>query len=147
MWVDIVLAAILGLCPNRADSYNPRSSPDPQNLSNVGVSAPTRRPLLHHQELKSLQLPKIAHRKGVRHGYRRLVDGGHSTRDSEELIPSPTPSSSEKAQISIAGDHGYRDLRNENSLTDEHGDEVKLKKGAHVEITVTAKHPLGKLKS
>jgi hypothetical protein len=44
----------------------------------------------------------------------------------------------EKAQISIAGDYGYRDLRIENSLTDEHGDEVKLKKGAHVEVTVTA---------
>jgi hypothetical protein len=26
----------------------------------------------------------------------------------------------------------------ENSLTDEHGDEVKLEKGAHVEVTVTA---------
>jgi hypothetical protein len=24
-------------------------------------------------------------------------------------------------------------------LTDEHGDDVKLKKGAHVEVTVTAK--------
>jgi hypothetical protein len=32
----------------------------------------------------------------------------------------------------------YRDLRIENTLTDEHGDEVKLKKGAHVEVTVTA---------
>jgi hypothetical protein len=58
----------------------------------------------------------------------------------DKLIPSPTPSLPEKAQISIAGDHGYRDLRIENSLTDEHGDEVKLKKGAHVEVTVTAEH-------
>jgi hypothetical protein len=56
----------------------------------------------------------------------------------DKLIPSPTPSSPEKAQISIAGDQAYRDLRIENSLTDEHGDEVKLKKGAHVEVTVTA---------
>jgi hypothetical protein len=55
----------------------------------------------------------------------------------DKLIPSPTPSLPEKAQISIAGDHGYRDLRIENSLTDKHGDEVKLKKGAHVEVTVT----------
>jgi hypothetical protein len=56
----------------------------------------------------------------------------------DKLIPSPTPSLPEKVQISIAGDQGYRDLRIENSLTDEHGDEVKLKKGAHVEVTVTA---------
>ena len=50
----------------------------------------------------------------------------------DKVIPSPTPSQPEKAQIAIEGDHGYRDLRIENSLTDEHGDEVKLKKGAHV---------------
>jgi hypothetical protein len=57
----------------------------------------------------------------------------------DKLIPSPTPSQPEKAQIAIEGEHGYQDLRIENSLTDEHGDEVKLKKGAHVEITVAAK--------
>jgi hypothetical protein len=58
----------------------------------------------------------------------------------DRLIRSTCPSRPEKAQISIKGaDHGYRDLRFENSLIDEHGDEVKLKKGAHVEITVVAK--------
>ena len=31
-----------------------------------------------------------------------------------------------------------RDLRIENTLTDEHDDDVKLKKGARVEVTVTA---------
>ncbi|MGD0306289.1 MAG: hypothetical protein ABSC71_15800 [Candidatus Acidiferrales bacterium] len=31
----------------------------------------------------------------------------------------------------------HRDLRIENSLIDEHGDDVKLKKGAAVEVTVT----------
>jgi hypothetical protein len=35
-------------------------------------------------------------------------------------------------------DRPHRDFRIENTLTDEHGDEVKLKKGAHVEVTVTA---------
>jgi hypothetical protein len=45
----------------------------------------------------------------------------------------------ETAQISIAGEAGYRKLRIENLLTDEHGDEVKLIKGAPVEITVTVK--------
>jgi hypothetical protein len=57
----------------------------------------------------------------------------------EGLIPSPRPNQPEKAQIAIEGDHGYRDLRIKNSLTDEHGDEVKLKKGAYVEVTVAAR--------
>jgi hypothetical protein len=57
----------------------------------------------------------------------------------EKLIPSLRPNQPEKAQIAIEGDHGYRDLRIKNSLTDEHGDEVKLKKGAYVEVTVAAR--------
>ena len=58
----------------------------------------------------------------------------------EKLIPSVGPSQPEKAQIRVDGaDLGYRNLRIENSLTDEHGDEVKLKQGAHVEITVATK--------
>ena len=60
----------------------------------------------------------------------------HGTVD--KIIPSPGPSQPEKAQIAVDGpDHRYRDLRIENTLTDEHGDEVRLKKGAHVEVTVT----------
>jgi hypothetical protein len=46
----------------------------------------------------------------------------------------------EKAQIAVAGaDNRYRDLRIGNTLTDGTGDEVRLKKGAHVQVTVTAK--------
>jgi hypothetical protein len=57
----------------------------------------------------------------------------------DRIIPPPRPSQPGKAQIAVAeADHGYRDLRIENMLTDEHGDDVKLKKGAHVEVTVTA---------
>ena len=45
----------------------------------------------------------------------------------------------EKAQIAVAGADGrYRDLRIENTLTDGNGNEVSLKKGAHVEVAVTA---------
>jgi hypothetical protein len=56
----------------------------------------------------------------------------------DKIIPAPRPSQPEKAQIAVEGpDHLHRDLRIENSLTDEHGDEVKLKRGAHVEVTVT----------
>jgi len=54
-----------------------------------------------------------------------------------KIIPSVGSSKPEKAQIAVdCPDRGYRDLRIENALTDEHGDDVKLKKGAHVEVTV-----------
>jgi hypothetical protein len=57
----------------------------------------------------------------------------------DKILP-PAPSQPEKAQIGVDGaDEGYRDLRIENILTDEHGDDVRLKKGAHVEVTVTAR--------
>ena len=56
-----------------------------------------------------------------------------------KIIPSPRPSQPEKAQIAVDGaDHRYRNLRIENTLTDEHGNDVRLEKGASVEVTVTA---------
>ena len=56
----------------------------------------------------------------------------------DKIVPSPRPSQPERAQIVVdRTDHRHRDLRIENTLTDEHGDDVKLKKGAHVEVTVT----------
>jgi hypothetical protein len=56
----------------------------------------------------------------------------------DKIIPSARPSQPEKAQIAVDGaDRQYRDLRIENALIDEHGDDVRLKKGAHVEVTVT----------
>jgi hypothetical protein len=58
----------------------------------------------------------------------------------EKIIPSRRPSQPEKAQIAVdRTDPRHRDLRIENTLTDEHGDDVKFKKGAQVEVTVTAK--------
>ena len=55
-----------------------------------------------------------------------------------KIIPS-RPSQPEKAQITVdVTDHRHRDLRIENTLTDEHGDDVKLKKGGHVDVTVAA---------
>jgi hypothetical protein len=57
----------------------------------------------------------------------------------DNVIPSTGPSQPEQAQIAVGGpDLRYRDLRIENTLTNEHGDDVKLKKGVHVEVTVTA---------
>jgi hypothetical protein len=57
----------------------------------------------------------------------------------DKIIPSPRPSQPEEAQIAVdAADPRRRDhLRIENTLTDEHGDAVRLKKGAHVEVSVT----------
>ena len=57
----------------------------------------------------------------------------------DKIIPPPRLGQPEKAQIAVDGaDHRHRDLRIENTLTDENGDDVRLKKGAHVEVTVTA---------
>jgi hypothetical protein len=58
----------------------------------------------------------------------------------EKIIPSRGANQPEKAQISVDGAaRPFRDLRIENTLIDEHGDDVRLLKGAHVEVTVTAK--------
>ena len=57
----------------------------------------------------------------------------------DKIIVSPRPSEPEKAQISIEGaDDLYKEIRIENSLTDENGKEVSLKNGAEVEVTVEA---------
>jgi hypothetical protein len=56
----------------------------------------------------------------------------------KKIIPSVGRSQPEKAQVAVSGaDQRYRYLRFENTLTDENGDDVRLKKGAHVQITVT----------
>ena len=57
----------------------------------------------------------------------------------EKIIKSPAPSEPEKAQIAVEGaDHLYRELRIENTLTDQNGDKVRLKQGAEVEVTIEA---------
>ena len=58
----------------------------------------------------------------------------------DKIIPPTDPRQPERAQIAVGGtDQRYRNLRIENTLTDEHGDDVRLKKGAQVDITVTAR--------
>jgi hypothetical protein len=58
----------------------------------------------------------------------------------DKIISSLRPSQPENVRIAVNGpDRRTQDLRIENTLTDEHGDEVRLKKGARVEVTVTAK--------
>jgi hypothetical protein len=57
----------------------------------------------------------------------------------EKIIKSPIPNEPEKAQIAVEGaDHLYREIRIDNTLTRENGDEVSLKPGAQVEVTVEA---------
>lgn len=61
-----------------------------------------------------------------------------------KIIPSRRWHKTEAAEITVAvPDKRYGDFRIENTLTDEHGDDVKLKKGGRVEVTVTAKGKRG----
>lgn len=58
----------------------------------------------------------------------------------EKVIKSSYPGEPEKAQITVEGaDDLYREIRIENTLTDENGDKVRLKPGAEVEVTVEAR--------
>jgi hypothetical protein len=57
----------------------------------------------------------------------------------EQIIKPLSPTEPEKAQIAVEGaDALYREIRIENTLTDENGDEVRLKEGAEVDVTVEA---------
>jgi hypothetical protein len=57
----------------------------------------------------------------------------------QKIIYSPDPSIPEKAEIAIEGaDDLYKEIRVENKLTDEKGNEVQLKQGAEVDVTVEA---------
>ena len=57
----------------------------------------------------------------------------------EKVIPPIHPSLPEKAEISVEGaDDLYREIRVENTLSDERGNEVGLKPGAEVDVTIEA---------
>jgi hypothetical protein len=57
----------------------------------------------------------------------------------EKIIPALVPSEPEKAQIAVHGaEELYREIRVENTLQDEAGNTVSLKKGAEVEVTIAA---------
>src|SRR3981189_3239366 len=57
----------------------------------------------------------------------------------QKIVESPYPGAPEKAQIVLEGaDDLYRELRVENTLTDEKGREVSLKQGADVQLIVEA---------
>ena len=57
----------------------------------------------------------------------------------DKIIKSPFRAEPEKAQITVKGaDQLYREIRIDNKVTNEDGDEVKLKQGAHVEVKLEA---------
>ena len=57
----------------------------------------------------------------------------------QKIIKPLIPEQSEKAEIAVEGaDHLYREIRIENRLEDEQGNEVKLKEGADVDVVVEA---------
>ena len=57
----------------------------------------------------------------------------------EKIIPPVIPNQPEKAQIAIEGAEDlYKEIRVDNTLQDESGNEVALKKGAKVEVTIEA---------
>jgi hypothetical protein len=57
----------------------------------------------------------------------------------QKIIEPRVPHEPEMAEIAIEGaDHLYREIRIENALEDDKGKPVKLKPGAHVDVTVEA---------
>ena len=57
----------------------------------------------------------------------------------QKIIKSPHPSVPEKAEIEVKGaDDLYREIRVDNVLTDKDGNDVHLKKGAEVDLTIEA---------
>ena len=57
----------------------------------------------------------------------------------EKIIRSPSLDEPDKAQVAIEGaDELYREIRIDNILTNEDGEEVSLKPGARVDVTLEA---------
>jgi hypothetical protein len=57
----------------------------------------------------------------------------------EKIVKSPVPSKPDKAQIAVEGaDDEHKEISIDNCLTDKNGEEVCLKPGAKVEVTVKA---------
>jgi hypothetical protein len=63
----------------------------------------------------------------------------HRARNCRQNHPDSTSESNRKRHRIVVKRADDRDLRIENTLIDENGYEVRLKKGAHVEVTVTAR--------
>jgi len=76
---------------------------------------------------------------GVRRRF--MTEKASSTRPGtvQRIIKSAYSGQPEKAEIAVRGaDDLYKEIRIENALIDENGDEVTLKKGAQVEVKIEA---------
>jgi hypothetical protein len=63
----------------------------------------------------------------------------HPTGNLEKIIKPIDPSEPEKVQINVEGAEPlYQEIRIENTLTDKKGEEVALKVGAPVDVTIEA---------
>jgi predicted DNA-binding antitoxin AbrB/MazE fold protein len=57
----------------------------------------------------------------------------------QKVLKPIVPREPEKAEISVEGaDDLYREIRVENTLTDENGEKVRLKPGAEVDVIIEA---------
>jgi uncharacterized protein YfaS (alpha-2-macroglobulin family) len=94
--------------------------------------------------MKEMSMPRMARSARIAElklDPTRIPEGLSATMGGtvDKIISSPRPSQVEKVQIAIDGaERGHRHLRIENTLTDEDGDDVRLKKGADVEVIITA---------
>jgi hypothetical protein len=95
------------------------------------------------KEMAKPRMAKSAQTAELNLGTERVP--GHQVRATlpgtvNKIIASLRTTQPEKAQIAVAGEGDrYRNLRIENTLADGNGNEVRLKKGAHVKVTVTAR--------
>jgi Ribonuclease G/E len=64
----------------------------------------------------------------------------------DKIVKSPLPDEPDKAQIVVKGAEPlYREIRIENKLEDASGNQVELKEGAHITVTVKADRTEAKL--
>jgi len=99
------------------------------------------------QEMAKPRVTRSAKRGALNRDAARVPEPPSTTvpGNVEKIIPSVGTSKPEKAQIATDETGGpHRDFRIENTLTDEHGENVKLRKGARVEVTVTARNAASK---
>ena len=92
-----------------------------------------------HKEVAKLRMARSQRIAELKLDTMRIPERASTTMPGtlKQIIPSLRPSQAEKVQIAVDGaGPRHRDLRFENTLTDEHGDYVKPKMGAHVDVTV-----------
>jgi uncharacterized protein YfaS (alpha-2-macroglobulin family) len=110
--------------PHKKAQKEPRNATRSSILTEMAKPRMARSARIAEQKLDTARIPEQP----------RVILAG----TIDNIIPSPRAGQPEKVQIAVDGaDDRYRVLRIENTFTDENGDDVRLKKGAHVDVTVT----------